>query len=66
MPPAVKRVEIPKSGGGIRPLGVPAVSDRIAQTVIKQVVEPMVDPLFHEDSYGYRPGIGAASAGADA
>jgi RNA-directed DNA polymerase len=62
IPPAVKRVEVPKSGGGIRPLGVPAVSDRIAQTVIKQVVEPVLDPLFHEDSYGYRPGKSARQA----
>jgi len=38
---------------------VPAVSDRIAQTVIKQVVEPVLDSLFHEDSYGYRPGKSA-------
>jgi group II intron reverse transcriptase/maturase len=55
-PPPVKAVEIPKSGGGIRILGVPTVSDRIAQTVAARVLEAKVEPMFHRDSFGYRPG----------
>ena len=56
-PPAVRGVEIPKDHGkGVRMLGVPTVADRVAQTVVKMYLEPLVEPKFHTDSYGYRPG----------
>lgn len=54
-PPPVRAVEIPKKSGGVRTLGVPTVADRVAQTVVRMVLEPEVEPIFHPDSYGYRP-----------
>jgi RNA-directed DNA polymerase len=61
-PPPVKAVAIPKSGGGSRVLGVPTVDDRIAQTVAAMYLERQVEPIFHPDSYGYRPGRSALDA----
>lgn len=61
-PPAVLAVSIPKSNGGTRRLGIPTVADRIAQTVVKQYLEPLAEPYFHPDSYGYRPRKSALDA----
>ncbi|WP_338895736.1 group II intron reverse transcriptase/maturase [Streptomyces sp. TG1A-60] len=59
-PPPVRAVEIPKPhGGGTRVLGIPAVADRVAQTVVARHLMRRVDPAFHPDSYGYRPGRSA-------
>ena len=62
-PPPVKAVEIPKPhGGGTRTLGVPTISDRVAQTVVARRLEAKVEPIFHPDSYGYRPHRSALDA----
>ena len=66
MPPAVKLVEIPKQGGGKRPLGIPTITDRIGQAVVTKELEEVLANLFHEDSYGYQPGKSALQAVAKA
>lgn len=61
-PPVVKEVRIPKKSGDSRRLGIPSVSDRIAQQVVKSYLEPKVEASFHANSYGYRPGKSAHQA----
>jgi len=61
-PPPVRAVPIPKKSGGQRILGVPTVADRVAQTVVKRIVEGVLEPIFKPDSYGYRPNKSALDA----
>jgi RNA-directed DNA polymerase len=61
-PSAMRRHEIPKSGGGVRQLGIPTVLDRFIQQAILQVLQPIFDPTFSEHSYGFRPGRSAHQA----
>ncbi len=62
MPPPIKLIEIPKKGGGLRPLGISTIADRVGQTVVRGLLEPELERIFHRNSYGYRPGRSAVEA----
>lgn len=66
LPGAIRRVEIPKSGGGKRGLGIPNVIDRVVQEAVRAVLEPLHEPTFHPSSHGFRPGRGCQTAIAEA